>query len=317
MTTSLITFERDFRQRLLDVVYGQWHDLGAPFSNVSRARPAEVIDPEALLWCSFEFLPTEPRLNESLQAWLLANPNYIIRQRLNKVAGSGDPRTNIWCALDKASKSKSPVPSEPCHGLDSPAEVTEFCEGINRDLQRGKSSDTHLGRPIPDPSTVLLRARDLLGNDIRHFLLVYLLATPGGGKLRTVQKWSGYSYRSISETAGRWEAAGVVAIDHGYCRLSDSAPWHTLLRRHAENAILVNWFQLFGAGVCLLRALAKARSKDLSWDSAVVTAHRRDACTALISSLLNNDVPDASASVAWLRDLFPQDDQVGAASRRL
>ena len=65
------TFEHAFRQRLLDVIYAQWGELGAPFSD--RRDWNDVIDPEALLWCSLEFLPTEPRLAETVLEWFRTN----------------------------------------------------------------------------------------------------------------------------------------------------------------------------------------------------------------------------------------------------
>jgi hypothetical protein len=45
--TSQITFESQFRERLLDIIYGQWALLGIPFSQAGHTD--EVIDPEALI----------------------------------------------------------------------------------------------------------------------------------------------------------------------------------------------------------------------------------------------------------------------------
>ncbi len=187
--------------------------------------PTAVIDPEALLWCSLEFLPSEPRLLEAVVEWLYAHGDYLIRQRLKKRATSDDPRTRIWHALDSKQR---PAPEEPAqlpHGLESPEEVAAFFARISRRTQRVASSDSRIGEKASGPSTILLRARDLLGSDIRHFLLVYLLANPKGGKLRTVHEWSGYAYRSISEAAARWQAARVAVVEHGYCYLTEREPW--------------------------------------------------------------------------------------------
>ena len=286
MKTSPTTFEEDLRGRLLDVVHGQWHDLGVPFSNPLRANAAEVIDPEALLWCSLEFLPTEPRLLEGLTAWLRTHGGCIIRQRIKRLATKGDPRTGIWHALDRTRNPRPEVPAEPCHGLNSPANVTDFCEKLSSGSILHALEHTPPGRLAEGPSTILLRARDLLGGDLRHALLVYLLANPDGGKLKTLQRWSRYSYRSISETAARWEAAGVLVIDHGYCRLSNPEPWHELLRHQAGEAAIVNWIEVFDACVSLLRALAKADRKGLGSDSPVVSSFLRNARNALSSAIL-------------------------------
>ena len=286
MKTSLTTFEAALRERLLDVVHGQWHALGVPFSNRLPSDTAEVIDPEALLWCSLEFLPTEPRLREGVTAWLATRGNYIIRQRVKRLTTNGDPRIGIWHAVDRTRESRPEVPAEPCHGLDSPAKVCDFCERLSSDSIRNALEHTPPGRLAEGPETILLRARDLLGGDLRHALLVYLLANPDGGKLKTLEQWSRYSYRSISETAARWEAADVLVIDHGYCRLTNPEPWHELLRHQAGGATIVNWPDVFDACVSLLRALAKADRKGLDSDSPVVSSFTKAARNALSSAVL-------------------------------
>jgi hypothetical protein len=131
-----------------------------------------------------------------------------------------------------------------------------------------------------------VRARDLLGADLRHALLVYLLASPDGGKLRTLERWSLYSYRSISETAARWETTGVLTIDHGYCRLTDPAPWEKLLRCQTGQVTIVDWVGVFDACVRQLRALAKARRKGLDADSPVLASFHRETRDAFSSAIL-------------------------------
>ena len=286
MKTSLTTFDTALRKRLLDVVYGQWQALGIPFSGWLPSDAAEVIDPEALLWCSLEFLPTEPRLREGVVAWLARRGNYIIRQRVKRLATKGDPRTSIWYVVDRTSKSKPNIPDEPRHGLGSATEIRSFCEGLSPDTTRNALAHTHPGSLAEGPSTILLRTRDLLGGDLRHALLVFLLANPDGGKLKTLQQWSRYSYRGISETAARWEAAGVLVIDHGYCHLTNPEPWHELLRHQARGATIVDWSGVFDACVSLLRALAKADRKGLDSDSPVVSSFIKTARNALSSAVL-------------------------------
>jgi len=302
MTISLTTFERQVRERLLDVIHAQWHDLGLPFSP-PLAPSDEVIDPEALLWCSLEFLPTEPRLREGVTAWLDAFAAHVIQQRVNRRARKGEPRANIWHALRPAKRSLLEVPAETCHGLGTVEEITAFCEKLPADHPRLRASEKVAGRPAPRPSTALLWARDLLGGDIRHFLLVYLLANPGGGKLKTVQRWSGYAYRSISETATRWQAAGVLVIDHGYCHLSNSGPWRALLPYEAERPVIVDWFAVFDGCVHLLRALAKAGRKGLALESPVVRSHCRRAGEALSSAVLG-DPGRHGPAIDHLRELI-------------
>ena len=314
MTTSLTTFERQVRERLLDVIHAQWHDVGFPFST-TLVGSDEIIDPEALLWCSLEFLATEPRLAEAVLAWLDSSAFPIIRHRVNQHARKGEPRSNLWHALNRTKRLRPETPTEPCHGLVSADEVTAFCERLAEDRVWVRESGKSLGWPLPRPATALLWARNLLGSDIRHFLLVYLLANPGGGRLKTVQRWSGYTYRSISETATRWEAARVLAIDHGFCRLSNPEPWRLLLPQGPEPAVIVDWFEAFDACVRLLRALAKADRKGLALDGSVIRSHCRQAGETLSSVILGGS--GRSTTIEYLRGLFPPVTHLSSTDREV
>ncbi len=293
------TFENTFRERLLDLLYGQWSILGAPFASGGLLN--EVIDPEALLWCSLEFLPTEPRLSEAVRDWILTNGPYLVRQRVYKLRDSNDPRSVIWQALDDKARKRetaAAIPTEPCHGLASPDDVVAFAHSIQGDKIQRRLPPSRLGRKAEGPATLLLRARDLLGHDIRHFLLVYLLALPHGGKLRDVQAWSGYSYRSLSDAADRWEAAEIVSVDAGFCRLAAAEPFRTLLKIKSDRIVLVNWRVLFETSVRLLRDLAKARLKGFSPENTVAQTLRREALEKLEASASSlGPARDSSAGV--------------------
>lgn len=305
MKTSHTTFENDLRERLLDVVYAQWYLLGVPFSPSRQPVVTEVIDPEALLWCSLEFLPTEGRLREGVRAWLKAYDSQIIRHRVNRVAKTGEPRTRIWRALIDSSCVKEHVPAEPCHGLDSIDEVADFCVAIRESRQPVEATSPLVGTLPHGPSSGLLRARDLLGSDIRHLLLVYLLASPGSSRLKDIERYSKYSYRSISDTAARWEAAGVLEVERGYCRLVDPEPWHALLGNQLRKAVVVEWFELFDALIHLLRAAAKARRKGLAPDSPVIDSYCRTARDVLCS-VARGQGRGESSTITYLRKPVPQ-----------
>jgi len=303
MTTLATTFEHDLRERLLDVVYGQWHALGVPFSQTLRAEATDVIDPEALLWCSLEFLPTEPRLREGVAAWLAVRGNYIIRQKVKRLVAREDARADIWCALEGVPElRRGVVTPEPCHGVASSSEVSDFCKKLGSGLGAHASDHTPPGNPVQGPSTVLVRARDLLGADLRHALLVYLLGSPDGGKLKTLERWSRYSYRSISETAARWETAGVLTIDRGYCRLTNARPWEQLLRCRAGEATIVDWVAVFEACIRLLRALAKADRRGLGTSTPILSSFLREAQDALSSAVLGGE-RGRSSSASSLQEL--------------
>jgi hypothetical protein len=301
-------FEEAFRQRLLDLVYAQWSALGAPF--VERSfNPHEVIDPEALLWCSLEFLPTEPRLAETVLEWLAVNDRYVVRQRVYRRRGQSDPRGLLWNALDPR-LSKHLLDREPdstpetCHGFETTTQVVDYARWIAEHRPRKLPSSRRVGEWQPGPATLLLRTRDVIGHDIRHFLLVYLLANPQGAKLREAQKWSGYSYRSLSDAASSWVAAEIATLESGHCRLTDQEPWRKLLHLRASNIIVLNWLRIFDISVRLLRDLAKARKKGIGEGSPVGSALIRTAAEQLNLSVSSQGRAQ-EVSLSHLRSLFP------------
>jgi hypothetical protein len=291
MTTLQDTFEQSYRQRLLDLVYSQWAALGAPFAARPDSDDPSVIDPEALIWCSLEFLPTEPRLEETVAEWLIEKAHYLVRQRIIKAAKRGDPRTLLWQSLDRRNRnteSEVELPTEPLYGLSAPAEVVEFARRIG-ERQLDDRESRRLGRVRKGPATLLLKARDLLGHDIRHFLLVYLLANPHGGKLRDVQDWSRHAYRSLSDAADRWKAADIITIESGYCRLVTAEPFQQLLHVRSLKIALVNWWTVFETSVRLLRDFAKARSKGFGDKDHIINSLKREAAEKLNAACSDHD----------------------------
>jgi hypothetical protein len=300
MKTSLITFEGGIRDWLLDLLHSQWRSLGVPFSTTHRQRLDEAVDPESLLWCSLEFFPSQPRLCEQVLGWLANNEQYLLRPRVRKFARARpDPRTNIWHALDAKWKPDSRKPARPCYGQESVSQLLEFCRELTDKTPRIGSLRQQPGRPQTTPATLLLRARDTLGADARHFLLVYLLANPGGARLRSIATWSGQSYRNISKTAIRWEAAGIISIEHGYSRLTDPAPWTAILELESVPIVLLNWVRFYDACIQLLHGLAKARARSIPADGPVVTALLRETAAQAEASVEGG----ASARCQTVQDL--------------
>ena len=149
---------------------------------------------------------------------------------------------------------------------------------------------TRVGRVRKGSATLLLQARDLLGHDIRHFILVYLLAKPHGGKLRDLQDWSRHAYRSLSDAADRWKAAEIITLESGYCRLVAAEPFQQLLHVRSARVSLVNWWTVFETSVRLLRDLAKARSKGFSANDTIAKSLKREAAEKL-SAASDFDAP--------------------------
>lgn len=244
MTTSPTTSESEIRTALLDVLYAQWREFGVPFTPALGAADLEVIDPEALLWCSLTFTSTEPRLAEGVHEWVAKNRTRINRPRLNKLVRTG--------ATDGAAER-----------LERSKLLREL--GLSRTEPRSERPMSRSTKPLGDRSTkassLLLRSRDVLGNDSRSFLIVHLLGNPRGVRLREVAASTLYSYRSLSEAAAGWARAGVLRIDRGHCVLTNPAPWIELLACDADKVILIDWPTVYEMSTRIMRALAKAHTR--------------------------------------------------------
>lgn len=293
MKTSLTTSEHRIRDWLLDLLHSQWRTLGSPFSVAQPSRAEEAIDPEALLWCSLEFLPTQPRLREQTLAWWSEKSHAVLVPRIRKFAqAKDDPRALIWHALDKPWRKSPKPPATPSYGQKSVDELKAFCNDLKRQAKEKSTPRQQPGKAEKTNATTVLRARDLLGNDARHFILVYLLANHGSAKLRSVAAWSGQSYRNISKVAQRWESAEVLSVEHGFARLKNPALWESLLQLRPPRIVLLNWQRFYDACIKLLRSLEKARAKSLPADGPVFAGLVRetaDEATASIESEPSTD----------------------------
>ncbi len=286
MENLLTTYESRVREWVLNLLYAQWRSLGIPFSAAPLLRPREAIDPEALLWCSLEFFPTQPRLCEQVLAWLANNDQSLLRPRIRKFARKEDgPRAFLWKALDPHWDAEPKLPPRPCYGQQTAHDLSEFVSGLANRTQAAKRERHKPGVPEATAATAILRARDAVGADAKHFILVYLFATGGGAKLKSVADWSGQTYQNIAKVAHRWEAAKILTLEHGYARLRNPTIWSTILDIDARGIVLVNWLRLYDACLELLRSLAKAGDKSLPPDGLVVTALFREAQHAVAASV--------------------------------
>lgn len=299
--TLQFTFENAFRERLLDIIYGQWALLGIPFSQ--NGYKDEVIDPEALIWCSLEYFPEEPRLCELVQQWLYKHSDVIIRHRINGLKKPEDLRLMIWGAIDKLDK--MPLSSEPNKSFSQTEKFIVLLSRLHSIRQDQAVLKKKIGRLMGESATLLLRTRALLGMDVRHFLLVHLLAFPLGGTLKDLAEWSGYQLRALTQVYRIWEDAGLVkSSSGGNCRLLDPGPFRELFKIPAQ-IVIFDWRRIFETSVRLLRDLAKARSKGFDEGSVVVLTLLKEAKAAIREAAWRaGDLKDTS--VYRLLEIFPE-----------
>jgi len=244
-TTPTTSLDARLRTALLDVIHAQWRELGVPFHAPEighplaqpPAQPLEVIDPEALLWCSLHFFAGEPRLEEAARSWFAANRTRVNTQRLNTLL------------RDSAGEAPEPGWIAAWRGL-----VT-----VRRSATRA-----NIGAPSPSAATLHLRARDVLGNSCAAHLIVALLGSPRGVRCRAVADATGFTYRAIANLATSWANAGVARFDHGFCTIIDPTPWARILRVNTEEIVTVDWHAAYGAVLGLLDELRRAREGGLA-----------------------------------------------------
>ena len=250
MKTSPTTSREDrVRAALLDVLHAQWRELGVPFHAAAfdhpQRFPLEVIDPEALLWCSLHFFGIEPRLEEAVRNWFTANRARVNTQRLNTLAKRNEHEPNETTRVS----------------------AWRSISGVRRLVTR-----KHIGVAASTPASLHLRSRNVLGNDCAAYLIVVLLGSPRGVRCRDVADSTGYTYRCVADTAASWADAGLVRMEHGFCTILDPTPWAQLLRCDVANVVTVDWQAAYGAVLEYLQTLERARAAGVAEDSPILVA---------------------------------------------
>lgn len=248
-TSPTTSREERVRAALLDVLHAQWRELGVPFQAPAfehpQRFPLEVIDPEALLWCSLHFFGSEPRLEEAARSWFTTNRARVNTQRLNTLARRNE---------------------------QEPAEATRVAAWRSINGLRRLVTRKHVGLAASTPASLHLRSRDVLGNDCAAYLIVALLGSPRGVRCRDVADSTGYTYRCVADTAASWADAGLVRLEHGFCTILDPTPWAQLLRCDVADVVTVDWQAAYGAVLEYLQTLVRARAAGVAEDSPLLAA---------------------------------------------
>ena len=248
-TSPTTSREERARAALLDVLHAQWRELGVPFQAPAFEHPQrfqlEVIDPEALLWCSLHFFGGEPRLEEAVRSWFTTNRARVNTQRLNTLARRNE---------------------------QEPAEATRVAAWRSINGLRRLVTRKNVGLAASTPASLHLRSRDVLGNDCAAYLIVALLGSPRGVRCRDVADSTGYTYRCVADTAASWADAGLVRLEHGFCTILDPTPWAQLLRCDVADVVTIDWQAAYGAVLEYLQTLVRARAAGVAEDSPLLAA---------------------------------------------
>jgi hypothetical protein len=249
------------------VIYTQWRLMGAPFNAAEHELGAAVVDPDALLWCSLAFVDRQPRLAEAIDTWLIQSPQTFSKPRITAWSRHSPDRKRIWESFQSKPRS------------------------LREDLHYVPGAS---GRLPAGPATLLLRARAILGLDARHLLIVYLLAQPGGARLKKVSEWAGYSYRRLAQIAEALQTVGAVTFEGGFCALKRPHIWSQLLDAPSQPPLLIRWHAVFESVIDLLQFVSKAESRGLDAGSDAIASQVRQANEAFDDAVIR-----VAASRAW------------------
>lgn len=240
MVTSLITLKDELEKISLDIIYSQWCELGCNLN----AKPIGnyLIDHDALLWFSLEFVHKDARLREQIAYWLDENPGYISKSIVKKSAeNKNDSRMAI---LDDLLTKKR----------------TKFDLKNKIDSEKIKLS----------PHCLLTRTIPLLGNDLRRMLIMLFIANPHGLTGEQIIKFTKYSKRMVYETLGNLEKTGFLYKEKPIYYLLKRDIWCSLL----ECPKKINFFNsndIFESVVTLLRTLTQCIKQEIPFGSRIVT----------------------------------------------
>lgn len=194
---------------LLDLLWRQWHELGAPAARQKSAATRSIIDPEALVLCSLALADREPRLADALVSWCATNSAHLSVQRLNNLARGypmgvpaqlpGLAHVMVKAGQDFRWRSLA-GPGTPPTDL----------------LQRAPKQSAVV--PLDRPSAFLLRMRAIFGLGLRADVVAFLL------RKRDPQDYSdageiaralGYNRTAVKRALDVLGAAGALSVTEG------------------------------------------------------------------------------------------------------
>lgn len=269
MATSLTDFRREFRDRVLDLLWRQWTTLGV--SGHGRSWDGAMIDPEALLLFSCTMARHDARLFDAILDWLRINGRLINIQRTKRlIYQEGFSGRAIFQAIAGVTKTPGlemkwgrsakvslapPVPAEALFYLENgkPLPVsrgndpTFEASGFLRDVYEPRK----VALPFkPDiPQNLILRLRALLGVNARCELLAFMVLNDKGSP-RAVARDCYYFPATVSKALAEMSGSGYIHSRvqgrHRFYQLSPDNAWRQLLLGEARPAWIV-WGRLFSA----------------------------------------------------------------------
>lgn len=195
---------------LLNLLWRQWHELGAPAARQKFAATRSLIDPEALVLCSLAMVQREPRLGDALVSWCATNSEHLSAQRLKNLAR--DYPAGVQALLPGLAHVMVMAGKDarwrPLAGATStfPAILA----------QRGRKQSTAV--PLDRPAAFLIRMRAVFGLGLRADIIGFLLRKRDPqdySDAGEIARATGYNRTAVKRTLDVLEAAGALSSTGG------------------------------------------------------------------------------------------------------
>ncbi|MEA1927589.1 MAG: winged helix-turn-helix domain-containing protein [Candidatus Auribacterota bacterium] len=269
MTTLLTDFKKEYRDRLLGILWRQWTTLGV--SGYGETWKGSVIDPEALLLFSCTILRYDARLFDAVLEWLRVNGRFINVQRTKRMLKTenftGETVVSALAAVIKNSVHEAKwarLASKKVNAENNPEPLFFLKDGrpipVMRQedplfLKYGFSRTLFKERGValrfrPElQGNLLLRLRALLGVNARCEILAYLMLNDRGSP-RAMARDCYYYPATVSKALADMSQSGYVVSQtegrHRYYKLI-SDQWRDLLLGKSAPQLWVVWARLFSA----------------------------------------------------------------------
>ena len=283
------TYDNPIIKGLLRLTAQQWTTLGV---GLVADRPANVvIDPEALLWATFDIARHEPRQFDAVIDWLDQNHKCICIPRLKNIGPDKDDiRWRILSAvaahlchrkkrpswrllaqsqqIEYLSEEKQPL-FLGVYGNRPPTFSVEDAIFAGRGLIRGKFENRNQSSS-PDldaPQALLLKAKSLFGSDARAYVWATLFTREGSFQ-SFISEQTGYKTASLSLPLQGFVESGICIEERRatakWFRLTNNQAWRDLLRFDKGIPPWPNWCKLFPALIELSRTWTQCNQDNLS-----------------------------------------------------
>jgi hypothetical protein len=257
---NLEPFAERLRRSVLDVLWQQWHALGAQAAGKGRAHA--IVDPEALVMMSLILMDEERRLGDLVQSWTVQNSDLLSVQRAKNLAADYPESARqglAWFARIALTQGKDMRwRSLSVHGTATDRTAIKSLRANKKRAIRVRASD---------PAALMLRLRLGFGVGAKSDVLGYLLGIAGEwASIRDISTATAYTVAGIRRAVEDMAAARLIHSTTGppAAYRADPETWSRVLGLAKEPPLWRNWHQRFAFVAVLLAWTKTARRAPLS-----------------------------------------------------